>query len=216
MGFIAFIKWLFGIKTIVPDTVKVPSTPAPQIEVVSPVIATTAKRPYMTTPMVKLLSLIRLHESGSAGYNADYANNNHWKLTDKTFDQVRTLARSQVTHGEKSSAIAAYQFLTTTLDSLKVSLKLKGTEVFDEVFQDDLAVALMIRRGYTTYMSGAITAEVFCNRLAMEWASLPVVTPVKGAHRQLKAGQSYYAGDGLNAALHKPAVILNAVRALRV
>ena len=34
----------------------------------------------------------------------------------------------------------------------------------------------------------------------MEWASLPVLAPTKGAKRQLERGQSFYTGDGLNSA----------------
>lgn len=215
MWFINLLKWLFGVKPVIADVEKVPSVPAPQAGAVSPVIATAEPRPYMTPAMAKLLSLIRLHESGRAGYNADYANNNHWILTTRTFDTVRALSRQQVTNRERSSAIGAYQFLTATLDSLKTSLKLKGSEIFDEPFQDDLAVALMVRRGYLRYMDGSMSAVDFCNSLAKEWASLPVVSAIRGASRMLKPGQSYYAGDGLNAALHKPDVILAAVKALK-
>jgi len=176
---------------------------------------------YMGEPMIRLLGLIRLHESGRPGYNADFRQDDKWVLTDKTFDQVRALGRSQVTTGgrtggrEASSAIAGYQFITATLDSLKRSLKLTGKEIMSPAFQDDLAVALMNGRGFMQFMRGEMSAETFANNLAKEWASLPVVTAIKGAHRTVTPGQSYYAGDGLNAALHKPATILTAVRALK-
>lgn len=170
---------------------------------------------YLTKEVRLLLAAIRKFEGGKAGYNADYANNNNWYLFDKTFDQVRALSRSQVTKGkEASSAIGAYQFLTKTLDSLKTSLRLTGGELFVPEFQDDLAVALMIRRGFLQFVDGAITAEVFANNLAKEWASLPVVTNTQGARRWLKKGQSYYAGDGLNKAHHDPDAILDLIRAV--
>ena len=41
----------------------------------------------------------------------------------------------------------------------------------------------------------------------MEWASFPVLADTKGATRSIKAGQSYYAGDGLNKALVSPAAV---------
>lgn len=169
---------------------------------------------YMTPAMRELLRLIRLHESGKAGYNADLYNDDKWTLTDKTFDEFRTLGRSQVTTGgktgrkEPSSALGGYQFLTATLDSLKSDLKLSGKEIMTPEFQDDLAVALMNRRGHLKYLRGEMSAETFCNELAKEWASLPMVTGSK-------KGKSYYAGDGLNAAFHKPETILAAVKALR-
>ncbi len=49
----------------------------------------------------------------------------------------------------------------------------------------------------------------------MEWASLPVLTATKGAHRQVVRGQSYYAGDGLNKSLVKPERVEDVLRAVR-
>ncbi|MFU0507386.1 hypothetical protein ACLKMW_22770 [Pseudaminobacter sp. NGMCC 1.201702] len=51
----------------------------------------------------------------------------------------------------------------------------------------------------------------------MEWASFPVLAATKGAHRQLKRGQSSYVGDGLNKSLVAPETVealLDRVRAL--
>ena len=195
------------------ETAIEPNLPLPPPTVGEPVIS---GRPYMVPAMVDLLARIRHHEAGSRGYNANYRNNQNWILTGRTFDEVRALGRSQVTtYKERSSAIGGYQFITATLDSLKSSLGLTGKELFDVAFQDDLAIALMIRRGLMKYLRGELSAEAFANNLAKEWASLPVVTPIKGASRQLKAGQSYYAGDGLNKALTTPGVVISHLRALK-
>jgi hypothetical protein len=43
------------------------------------------------------------------------------------------------------------------------------------------------------FLHGYLSVNKFCNELAKEWASLPVVDGPK-------KGRSYYAGDGLNAA----------------
>jgi hypothetical protein len=175
----------------------------------------------MTPAMIRLLALIRSVEAGKAGYNSDFGQDDKWDLVHATFDQVRAWSKSQTTTGgrvggkEPSSAIGAYQFMSYTLDSLKSSLKLTGKETFDVAFQDDLAVALMIRRGYMKYMRGEITSDQFCNNLAMEWASLPVVNTIRGAHRTVTSGQSYYAGDGLNKALVSVEAIETAVQDLR-
>ena len=40
--------------------------------------------------------------------------------------------------------------------------------------------------------------------LAKEWASFPVPSRMRGAHRTVERGQSYYAGDGVNKALISP------------
>jgi muramidase (phage lysozyme) len=207
------------------DSYEVPVA-KPDIKVVSPNIGQpneTAKRWYMAAPVVKLLAAIREHESGktAAAYNVDYGGDDRWTLIDKTFNKVRELGRSQVTGGgarggkEPSSAIGAYQFLTATLDSLKASLGLSGTEIFDAELQDDLAVALMIRRGFLDYLAGEMDAETFCNNLAKEWASLPVVKGTQGQKRWVSAGQSYYSGDGLNKAFHSPDKIQVLVREMR-
>lgn len=221
-----WLKWLFwgsdeaaATPTKAPDTQReaAVAVPQPQIEVVAPVIATRDARWYMTAGMLELLKLIRLHESGKAGYNADFRNDDKWNLANYNFDQVVQLSRRQVKEqGEPSSAIGAYQFLTKTLLSLKESLSLTGTERFLPQFQDDLAVALMIRRGMLDFVRGSLSLSGFCNNLAMEWASLPVVTQVRRGNRVVKIGQSYYAGDGLNKAFHKPETILAAVERLGI
>ena len=197
------------------------SEPDTTTTVVSDVVGKPRSDPrwYMTNnEMLNLLRLIRLHEGGpgARGYNADYALDDKWTLTSRSFDDVRALGRSQVTRdGEASSAIGAYQFLSKTLDSLKQSLKLTGTETFDQNLQDDLGIALMARRGLWKYCAGQMTAETFANNLAKEWASLPVVTSIKGARRQLKIGQSYYAGDGLNKAHHDANTVMAAVKSIK-
>ena len=207
-------------KIIVPDSFKVDSMPEPGIKVVQPVIdlpKASAARWYLSPQMQVLLALIRSHEGGKAGYNADYANDDKWTLTNRTFDEVVGLSRRQVLiEHEPSSAIGGYQFLSKTLTSLKSSLSLIGDERFDAPFQDDLAVALMIRRGLMKYLRGEIGSNQFCNQLAMEWASLPVVTPVTRGKRHVKPGQSYYAGDGLNKSFHSVESIKNAVAAMRL
>lgn len=194
-----------------------PPAPRPDIVVVSPVAGKDdADRWYMTAEMRALLALIRKHEA-PAGYNQRYAEAKPKRdLATMTFDEVRAYGRARVTvDGKASSAIGGYQFITKTLDSLRASLHLKGTELFTPGLQDDLAVALMIRRGLMEYLRGKIGTADFANNLAKEWASLPVVTAITGAHRKLKPGQSYYAGDGLNAAHHKPAVVVAAIEAMR-
>lgn len=161
---------------------------------------------YRFPAMLELLALIRKHEAGVRGYNADFRNDDKWDIINKSFDQVRALGRSQVVpQGEKSSAIGAYQFLTDTLDYLKTKLRLTGKEIMSPEFQDDLAIALMIIKrpssSFMKYVRGEITMEKFADGIAREWASMPVLYDQKGAFRYITRGQSYYSGDGLNKAL---------------
>lgn len=106
--------------------------------------------------------------------------------------------------GAASSAAGAAQFMRDTLLGLVKEMQLSGTELFSADFQDRLAFQLLKRRGYEAFMAGRISRTEFGKRLAQEWASFPVLSPCKGAHRQLKRGQSYYAGDGVNGALVAP------------
>lgn len=199
----SILFWLYELligrpPRIYPDTPKEVAPeqlPGDRTNEVGKAINSTLRPWYLTNGMKELLNYIYKHEGGKRGYNADYGNNNKWILERYTFDQVRTLSRSQVTSGEASSAIGNPQFLTKTLDSLKKSLNLSGSEMFTPTLQDDLAVALMIRRGLFKYLRNQIGTHTFCNELAKEWASLPVVTGTK-------KGKSYYAGDGLNKSFH--------------
>lgn len=216
-----FFLWLWG-KYLAPpskkdDTTAVPSVPDTTTQVVYPAIKGTSPRYYMSPNMVLLLAFIRIGESGKAGYDADYRNNDHFgDLSQFTFDTVRDMGRRQVSvKQEASSAIGGYQFLTKTLDSLKSTLNLTGTEKFTHELQDDLAVALMIRRGLMKYRAVSMNLISFGNSLAQEWASLPVLSSINGAHRAVKRGMSYYAGDGLNAALHSADTVEMYLAAIR-
>jgi hypothetical protein len=108
----------------------------------------------------------------------------------------------------RSEAAGRYQILEDTLRGLYAEAGLTLKSLFDRAGQDALAIALLKRRGLDKYLSGALTVKQFCNELAKEWASLPVVSG-KGK------GRSYYHGDGLNAALVDVAPFLAAVAAVK-
>ncbi|MFN7010029.1 MAG: hypothetical protein ACK4PN_08350 [Allorhizobium sp.] len=105
-----------------------------------------------------------------------------------------------------SSAAGAAQFMRATLQGLASDYPqdVNGSTVLNGDMQDRLGYALLLRRGYAAFMAGRITRTEFGKRLAMEWASFPVLAPCQGAHRDVHRGQSYYAGDGMNKALVHP------------
>lgn len=107
-----------------------------------------------------------------------------------------------------SEAAGKYQILEDTLREIA-----KGMEsyVFTEAFQDRMAIKLMKRRGLARAGKG-LSVEQFCINLSKEWASLPVVINCRGSERDVKKGQSYYAGDGLNRAGVDPDEFLACVR----
>ena len=90
-----------------------------------------------------------------------------------------------------SEAAGVYQILEDTLRDLYAEAGLTLDDLFDRAGQDALAVQLLKRRGLKKFLAGQMSVNDFCNNLAMEWASLPVVSGPK-------TGQSYYGGDGLN------------------
>lgn len=135
--------------------------------------------------MGELLNLIGKAESGIHGYNQTFGGKA--PITDMTIDEVLDHQDTMKAAGSPSTAAGRYQFLQKTLKTLKKELGLTGEEKMTPELQDGLAIHLMRRRGLDRYLQGELGKEQFVNRLAQEWAGLPTT-----------AGQSYYAGDGLN------------------
>lgn len=161
---------------------------------------------------VLLLDFIAQTEVGStdrSSYDVIYGHNQGKLKKQITTMTIGDLIDEQTSFTKrfKSSASGRYQFMRATLQDLSRELSLRGTQVFGPDLQDRLGYHLVIRRGYNEFIAGKISRTEFGKRLAQEWASFPVLAAVKGAHQQLKRGQSYYAGDPLNKALVTPAKI---------
>lgn len=173
----------------------------------------------------KLLAYIRKAETGETDLNEQYRTIIRHKqgelpkpLTQYTVDE---LLAAQVGWGKKwkSSAAGAYQIIRKTLAGLKAGQKLTGKEKFTPELQDRLAIALLRGRGWDKAVAGTMSPATFALALAKEWASLPVLQAMQGASRKVKRGESYYAGDGLNASLVKAEeferVLLDALKAAK-
>lgn len=162
--------------------------------------------PQSAALLLDFIGEIEVGRKGRDGYDVIYGHNQSKlpkPLTSMTVDEV-IAAGPGWTRAYRSSAAGRYQFMNATLKDLKAELGLRGTQVFDPNLQDRLGYHLLKRRGYETFMDGRIDAVEFGKRLAMEWASLPVLAATRGAHRQLSRGQSYYSGDALNKSLVSP------------
>ncbi len=173
----------------------------------------------MITPQLKaLLDAIGKHEAPK-GYGQIYGGAKgvpkDTDVSKLTLDGVLNFQSRMLAGKSASTACGRYQFLRKTLMATIAQMGLKGDELWDAALQDRMAVHLMMNRGLGKYLDGVISRETFANNLAKEWASLPVVTAIRGATRDLVPGQSYYAGDGLNKAFHKPAAILALLDAMR-
>ncbi len=112
-----------------------------------------------------------------------------------TVDEVIAAQRTWSRH-HGSSAAGAPQFIRKTLMGLKDEFGLRGSQVFDSDLQDRLA--------YHQFINGEIDRTEFGRRLSGEWASFPVLADTRGAHRYIRRGQSYFAGDSLNKPLVSP------------
>ena len=139
-------------------------------------------------------------------------------VTEFTIDE---LLSAQARWGKNwgSSAAGKFQIIRKTLQGLVKQLGLSGSAKFGTKTQDMLGLQLLLGRDYERFADGRIGVEAFALELAKEWASMPVLADTKGASRKIKAGQSYYAGDGLNKALVSPtelrAVLQQALDAAR-
>ncbi|WP_148043656.1 hypothetical protein [Paracoccus methylarcula] len=122
------------------------------------------------------------------------------KITSLTVRGVLTWQANIRAHGVASTAAGKYQIIYNTLKATVAQMGFNTSRVFDETVQDEMACHLLIGRGFQRYLDGAIDMESMVIGLAKEWASLPVPRDMQGPSRWLKAGQSYYAGDGLNKA----------------
>lgn len=152
-----------------------------------------------------LLAVIAKGES-KGNYNAYFAHasNTDIKFTDMTIAQVLAWQDDFIRQGSPSSAVGKYQIVRSTLRGLVKQLDIDTTQRFDPTMQDRLARALIDRRGAKEFSEKRITTEQFATNLSKEWASLPTL-------QEPHPEQSYYAGDGLNAARVSGTEIRNAI-----
>lgn len=158
-----------------------------------------------------ILDFVARPESGG-NYNAILGNakNQTVKLTDMTLSEVAAFQRDMVTkQGKESGAVGKYQIIGPTLQGLIKEMNLDpAKEKFTPELQDRMAMQLLERRGFAQWKAGKLSDEEFANRVAQEWAGVPVVTGSR-------AGRSYYAGVGSNKAGVSSAAFLNAIKSAR-
>lgn len=170
-----------------------------------------------------LLSLIRRAESNNS-YDAIVwlVNRSRYPgvaITTMTVGEVLEW-QDRIDHHQNSEAVGAYQIMEDTLRGLYARAGVQLNEPFNAEVQDELAVALLQRRGLDDYLAGDISAERFANNLAKEWASLPVVTVVarRSGNRtwNVAPGASYYSGDSVGNKAHvSKDEIMAAVQAIK-
>lgn len=161
--------------------------------------------------LTPLLALIRKHEAAGS-YDAVWggikaADRPTKPLTSMTIGEVLAW-QDAINPRYRSEAAGAYQIMRVNLRALAADRRMNLKSLFNAATQDDLAVVLLMRRGLHEYLNGDLSAEDFCNHIAHEWASLPLVSGPR-------KGRGVYDGDGLNKAAHDVDAFLQAVKDIK-
>jgi len=145
-----------------------------------------------TAAYASLLNTIAKGESGG-NYNAHFGNsaNRSIQFTEMTISEVFEWQDSHIKDGNVSNAVGKYQIIKPTLTELVEKLGVEQNVKFDKTLQDQMAIALIERRGSIEYIESKLTREEFAANLAKEWAALPRITGTN-------PDESYYSYDGIN------------------
>ena len=150
-----------------------------------------------------VLNLIAAHESVGGSYDSVYPSTTKQNysggppLTEMTIAEADAW-QAQTYRARGSSAAGRYQFMNIKKQAADAGIG--EDELFSAENQDKMAIHLLSgKRKITMDMIKNDPNEAMI-RLGMEWAAFPMPVPMQGAKQRVSAGQSYYAGDGRNAA----------------
>lgn len=153
-----------------------------------------------------LLEMIAAKEAVNGSYDSIYPSTTKQKysggdpLTEMTIQQADDW-QEQTYRARGSSAAGRYQFMHVKDMAIRYA-NLSADDKFSEENQDKMAIGLIEQKagGGISWEMAKENPDEAMKRLAMEWASFPVPYDMQGHSRMVSAGQSYYAGDGMNAA----------------
>ena len=125
------------------------------------------------TKAAQLLSLVGFAEAGRLQYDAI-----HMSARRRPHRQPTQLSLSEIESWIKSTpgqhhAIGRYQFIPSTLISLKNRAALPGHARFSRDVQDQLGYLLLLDAGYKKFEDGKLPVSRFMDNMAKIWAGLP-------------------------------------------
>ncbi len=146
---------------------------------------------HVYRPMLDLIGLTEGTDR-KRGYNETLGygtytggNVNLVAMTLREIDALQTKMLKHPANRFNSSALGRYQIVRTTLRTIRKTLGLPTSALFDAAMQDRCACYLLGLRGIDKYLAGRLAEDTLIDNLAREWASLPT-TYGKGAY----AGQN--------------------------
>lgn len=190
----------------------------------------------ITAQEYRLLDLVASKEENPRApdvYMSLWPSTHDTRIPQMTLAQIDQFQTSRL-RTQRSSAIGRYQFIRSTLRTLVQRTGVPRNLLFNNVLQDYLALQLLIGRQLRRWQSGTLTwnadgaqsndpDKAFMAHLSREWAAMPVpfdlpsISRGRGrGSRSVRRGQSYYAGDGLNAAGLNPDAVYNEIKSLRL
>jgi len=164
--------------------------------------------PHGAAILLDFIAKLETNRQGQAAYETiiGYRNEKPGALpkpiTEMTLEELLAEQKRWVKNLKAPSGAAGrYQIIRPTLLSLIAELGVPTDVKFTPDLQDRFGLALLKRRGWTQFAANTLSLKDFGNRIAREWASFPVLSRQQEAHRTIERGESYYAGDGINASL---------------
>ena len=144
-----------------------------------------------------LLELIAAYESVGGSYDSIYPSRTKPGLSGMTIAEADAWQASTA-RSRGSAAAGRYQFMNIKKQAADAGIG--PNEIFSPENQDKMAISLLTKKRKITLDMIKNNPDEAMIRLGMEWAAMPMPKRMQGHRRMVNAGQSYYAGDGKNAA----------------
>ena len=119
-------------------------------------------------------------------------------LSKLTINEILSRNNLSANDPRRMNAVGRYQIINSTLRGKVKELGLSGNELFTPEMQDKLFLSL-IPDVAKSYMEGKHNDKnAAMTAIAKTWASVGVPIDMQGANGWVRAGESFYAGDGGN------------------